>query len=83
MRIEEKAQLQAQKKKEAGQKKVAKALPMRIKTLTKPRKALVIKKKVVRFVGGDINKGVLKSPAKQSSRGRAIKLRVIFKKGSN
>lgn len=83
VRIEEKAQLQAQKKKEAGQKKVAKALPVRIKTPAKPKKALVIKKKVVRFISGDIDKGALETPVKQSSRGRAIKPRVIFEKGSN
>ena len=56
---------------------------MRIKTPAKPRKALVKKKKVVRFVDSDINKGGPETPAKQSSRGRAIKPRVIFKKGFN
>lgn len=83
VRIEEKAQLEVQKKKEAGQKKVAKALPVRIKTPAKPKKALVIKKKAVRFVSGGVDEGVLESSAKQSSQGRVIKPRVIFEEGSN
>jgi hypothetical protein len=83
VRIEEKAQLQAQKKNEARQKKVLKALPVRIKTPAKPRKALVKKKKVVRFIGSNITEGVPETPVKQSSRGRTIKPQVIFEKGSN
>jgi hypothetical protein len=83
VRIEEKAELQAQKEKEAKQKKVPKALPVRIKTPAKPRKVPVLKKKVVSFINGNINGGVLETPVKQSSRGRAIKPRVIFEKGSN
>jgi hypothetical protein len=75
--------LQAQKEKEAKQKKVLKALPVRIKTPAKPRKVLVLKKKVVSFIDSNINGGVLETPVKQSSRGRAIKPRVIFEKGSN
>ncbi|PMD61248.1 uncharacterized protein K444DRAFT_525886 [Hyaloscypha bicolor E] len=83
VRIKEKAELQAQKEKEAKQKKVPKALPVRIKTPAKPRKVPVLKKKVVSFINGNINGGVLETPVKQSSRGRAIKPRVIFEKGSN
>jgi hypothetical protein len=83
VRIEEKAELQAQKEKEARQKKVPKALPVRITTPAKPRKAPFIKKKVVSFIDGNINGGVLETPVKQSSRGRAIKPQVIFEKGSN
>ena len=83
VRIEEKAQLQAQKKKKAGEKKVSKALPVRTKTPAKPRKALVIKKKVISFISSNINEGGPETPVKQSSRGRAIKPRVIFEKGSN
>ena len=82
-RIEEKAELQAQKKKETTQKEVLKALPVRIKTPAKARKVSVLKKKVVSFVDSNINGGVLETPVKQSSRGRAIKPRVIFEKGSN
>ena len=83
VRIEEKAELQAQKEKEAKQKKVPKALPVRIKTPAKPRKVPVLKKKVVSFINSNINRGVLETPVKQSSRGRTIKPRVIFEKGSN
>jgi len=83
VRIEEKAELQAQKKKETTQKEVLKALLVRIKTPAKARKVSVLKKKVVSFVDSNINGGVLETPVKQSSRGRAIKPRVIFKKGSN
>jgi hypothetical protein len=49
--------LQAQKEKEAKQKKVLKALPVRIKTPAKPRKVLVLKKKVVSFINSNINRG--------------------------
>ncbi|PMD34716.1 DDE-domain-containing protein [Hyaloscypha variabilis F] len=83
VRVEEKAEKQAQKKKEAAQIKALKALPVRIKAPTKARKAPVVKKKVVRFVGGDIEGQGVETPAKQSSRGRAIKPRVIFESGSN
>ena len=57
VRIEEKAQLQAQKKKEVREKEVSKALLVRTKTPAKARKALVIRKKVVSFVSSDINGG--------------------------
>jgi hypothetical protein len=57
VRIEEKAQLQAQKKKEAREKEVLKALLVRTKTPAKPREALVIRKKVVSFISSDINGG--------------------------
>jgi hypothetical protein len=83
VRIEEKAQLQAQKKKKAGEKKVSKALPVRTKTPAKPRKVLVIKKKVVSFISSNINKRGPETLVKQSSRGHIIKPRVIFEKGSN
>jgi hypothetical protein len=56
---------------------------VRIKTSAKPRKVLVLKKKIVSFINSNINRGVLETPVKQSSRGRTIKLRVIFEKGSN
>ena len=83
VRIEEKAQLQAQKKKKVGEKKVSKALLVRTKTPAKPRKVLVIKKKVISFVSSNINEGGPEIPVKQSSRGRAIKPHIIFEKGSN
>ena len=56
---------------------------MRIKTPVKPKKALVKQKKVVRFVGSNIEEVVPVELVKQSSRGRAIKARVIFKEGTN
>ena len=83
MRIKEKAELQAQKKKETTQKEVLRALLVRIKTPTKARKVSVLKKKVISFINSNINGGVLETPVKQSSRGRTIKPRVIFEKGSN
>jgi hypothetical protein len=64
VRIEEKAQLQAQKKKEAREKEVSKALLVRTKTPTKARKALVIRKKVVSFVSSNINRGGPETPVK-------------------
>jgi hypothetical protein len=56
---------------------------VRIKTPAKARKVSVLKKKVISFVNSNINRGVLETLVKQSSRGRAIKPRVIFEKGSN
>ena len=50
VRIEEKAQNKAQKEKEASKSKALKAIPVRIKTPTKPKRALVKPKKQVRFV---------------------------------
>jgi hypothetical protein len=83
VRKEERAEARAQKKKEDTQKKAEKAPPIKVKTPVKPRKALIKKKKVVRFISGDIEKGVVTTPAKQSSRGHIIKSRVIFEIGSN
>jgi hypothetical protein len=54
VRVEEKAKKQAQKKKEAAQTQALKALPVRIKAPAKARKALVIKKKVVRFISSNV-----------------------------
>jgi hypothetical protein len=56
---------------------------VRTTTPAKPRKALVIEKKVISFVSSNINKGRPEIPVKQSFRGHAIKSRVIFEKGSN
>jgi hypothetical protein len=52
VRVEEKAQKEAQKQKEAPKSKALKSLPVRTKTPAKPRRALVKSKKQVRFVGG-------------------------------
>jgi hypothetical protein len=54
VRAEEKAEKQAQKRKETAQKKAEKGLIVRVKTPVKPRKALVKKKKEVRFINRDI-----------------------------
>jgi len=51
VKIEEKAQNKAQKEKEALKSKALKAVLVRIKTLTKPKRALVKPKKQVRFIG--------------------------------
>ena len=83
VRAAKKAEKQAQKEKDTAQTKALKALPVRIKPPAKPRKALVIKKKVVRFASSDAREGSAETPAKQSSRGRAIKPRVIFEEGLN
>ena len=66
VRIEEKAKLQAQKKKETTEKEVLKALLVRIKTPLKARKVPVLKKKVISFVNSNINRGVLETLVKQS-----------------
>jgi len=48
-----------------------------------PRRALNKAKKEVRFIGGNTEEGVVSTPAKASSRGRAIKPRKIFEQGEN
>ena len=83
VRLEEKAKKQAQKKKEAAQTQALTALPVRIKAPAKARKALVVKKKVVRFISSNVEEQGVETPARQSSRGRAIKPRVIFESSSN
>jgi DDE superfamily endonuclease len=83
VKIEEKAQKKAQKEKEALQSKALKAIPIRTKTPTKPKRALVKPKKQVRFVGSAQEEGVVASPVKSTSRGRAIKPRKIFEQGTN
>jgi len=75
------AEKRTQKEQHTAQTKALKAHPVRIKPYAKPKKALVTKKKVMRFVGGDTREGSAETPAKQSSRGRAIKPRVIFEEG--
>jgi len=83
VRVEEKAEKQAQKKKEAAQTQALKALLVRIKAPAKARKAPVVEKKVVRFISSDVEEQGVETPARQSSRGRAIKPRVIFESSSN
>ena len=51
MRIEEAIQNKAQKEKETPKSKASKAVLVRTKTPTKPKRALVKPKKQVRFVG--------------------------------
>lgn len=83
VRIEERAQNKAQKEKEASKSKALKAIPVRTKTPTKPKRALVKPKKQVRFVGSAQEEGVVASPVKSSSHGRVIKPRTIFDQGTN
>jgi hypothetical protein len=75
--------LQVQKKKEAGQKKIPKALPAGIKAPAKPKTVLVNKMKVVRFISVNINEGAVETLVKQSSRERAKKPRGTFEKIAN
>jgi hypothetical protein len=83
VRVEENAQKEAQKQKEAPKSKALKSLPVRTKTPAKPRRALVKSKKQVRFVGGAQEEGVVSTPVKSTSRGRAVKPRKIFEQGKN
>jgi hypothetical protein len=66
---EEKAEKQAQKKKETAIKTASQDLLVRIKAYIKARKALVIKKKVVRFVDSDAKEGVSAARAKRTISG--------------
>jgi hypothetical protein len=83
VRAEEKAEKQAQKKKETTQMIASKALPVRNKSPAKPKNALIKQKKQVRFTSSEIKEVVVETLVKASSRGRAIKPRVIFKQGEN
>ena len=56
--------MQARKKKEAGQKKILKALSARTKTPAKLRTVLVNKMKVVRFFSVIISEGVVETLVK-------------------
>jgi len=78
VRAEEKAQMQAQKKKDTTKSKASKALLVRNKTPAKPMKALIKQKKQVRFISSNDKEGVVATPVKSTSRGRAIKPRVMF-----
>jgi len=83
VRIEEKSQKQAQKKKEAPKSEALKSLPVRNKNLAKPKIALNKHRKQVRFVGIEKTEGVVATPVKSTSRGRIVKPRVIFEQGIN
>jgi hypothetical protein len=61
--------LAGSKKKEAGQKKILKALSARTKTPAKLRTVLVNKMKVVHFIRVNISEGVVETLVKQSSGG--------------
>ena len=60
-----------------------KALLVRNKSLAKLKNALIKQKKQVRFTSSEIKEVVVETLVKASSRGRAIKPRVIFKQGEN
>jgi hypothetical protein len=83
VRIEERAQNKAQKEKEAPKSKASKAVSVRTKTPTKPKRALVKPKKQVRFMGSAQEEVVAVSLVKSTSRGRAIRPRKIFEQGTN
>jgi hypothetical protein len=83
VRIEEKAQKQAPKKKKVPKSEALKSLPVRNKTLAKPKTALNKNRKQVRFVGVEKTEGVVAIPVKSTSRGRIVKPRVIFEQGTN
>jgi len=74
VRIKEKAQMQAQKKKEAPKSKALKSLLAQNKTPAKPKTALNKLKKQVCFIGSDKEEGVVLTLAKSTSRGCVIKL---------
>ena len=83
VRIEEKSQKQAQKKKEVPKSEALKSLPVRNKNLAKPKIALNKYRKQVRFMGIEKTEGVVAIPVKSTSRGRIVKPRVIFEQGIN
>jgi hypothetical protein len=83
VRIEEKSQKQAQKKKEVPKSEALKSLPVRNKNLAKPKIVLNKYRKQVRFVGVKKTEGVVVIPVKSTSRGRIVKPRVIFEQGIN
>jgi len=79
---EEKAEKQAQKQKEKQASKASKVPLAKAKSPTKPKKAPICKKKVVRFVRGDLEGVALAASQKRTSSGRAVKTPVIFEKGT-
>jgi hypothetical protein len=78
VRIEEQAQKQAQKTKKAPKPEALKSLPVRNKTLVKPKITLNKNRKQVWFVGVEKTGGVVATLVKSTSRGRIVKPRVIF-----
>ena len=79
---EEKAERQAQKKKETLVKKASKDPLMKTKAPVKAQKAPIHEKKVVQFSGVDEEGGVPAEPQNQTSKGCIIKKPVIFEKGT-
>jgi hypothetical protein len=77
---ENKAAKAAQKEKERQVKQAVKPSQKEPTTLAKAGKALVGKKKEVRFVSVNQEEGVLESPAKHTSTGRVVKLPQRFQK---
>jgi ribosomal protein S25 len=78
VKAKEKAKKQAQKKKQKDAKKALKEPLSKAKTLTKKKKALISKKKAVRFISVAFKEGVPFALAKRSSLGRTIKTPRIF-----
>jgi hypothetical protein len=69
------------KKKKAFVFKALKDLLAKAKSLTKPKKALICKKKVIRFVSSNFEEVVLALSQKYTLSGHIVKTLVIFEKG--
>ena len=79
---EEKAEKQAQKQKEILTNKASKDVLAKAKGPKKAKKAPIRERKVVQFVGVDLEEVVPATSQKQTSLGRAVKAPVIFEKGT-
>ena len=80
---EEKAERQAQKKKEGAGKRTTKNVPAEKKTSTQPTKASKSKQKVVRVNNSSASEGGVLQAVKQTTRGRTIKPPVVCEQGTN
>jgi hypothetical protein len=81
VKAKEKAEKQAQKQKEKQVSKASKVPLAKAKRPIKPKKALIYKKKVVRFASSDL-KGVALAISQKRTSGRAVKTPIIFEKGT-
>jgi hypothetical protein len=81
VRAEEKAEKQAQKRKETLTKKASKAIPAVHKSPAKPRKAPIRKKKAVQFINVDAMGVVVSATQKRTTSGRVVKQPRIFEQG--
>jgi len=81
VRAEEKAEKQAQKRKETLAKKASKAVPAVYKSPAKPRKAPIRKKKAVQFINVDAMGVVASATQKRTTSGRVVKQPRTFEQG--